>query len=126
MPDASLFPLVSAYQEYDELQELRAEDHRRRAAKADQVHRMFLTAVAQAFYEDEARRLATRISNAEACAAACRPNARRPWNGEARWYRRALTRIAGRYDAKARRARRELTALKPPGYHPVIKKGLTR
>ncbi|MGG7653537.1 hypothetical protein [Kocuria rosea] len=112
---------MSEYPEYAQLQELRAEERRRRAADLVKTNTdraaqraLFSLALGMHFADDRAHYL-------RATARGSGTHTRGP-----RWQRRRLTRIAARYDAIARIYRRALVDTNRAYHPPVIKKGLHR
>jgi predicted subunit of tRNA(5-methylaminomethyl-2-thiouridylate) methyltransferase len=122
---------VSEYPEYEQLQELRAEDHRRRALAGfhirvdDRLSTDLRISVGELGFRYALLQLHRQLLDAQMQANRLRMDARHPLTTHARWHRRRITRIAHQYDAIARSARRDLVVLQRPA-RPVIKKGLTR
>lgn len=122
---------MNEYPEYEQLQALRAEDRRRRAAASvhfrvdDQLSAGLRAAIGEIGFQAAVAQLRYQLRDAQKQAARLRELPRHPMTCQARWYRRSMARIAHQYDAIARSARRDLVVLQRPA-RPVIKKGLTR
>lgn len=131
---------MSEYPEYEQLQELRAEDRRRRAI-ADPYRPHSATPDEAQLLATDARDLHARalqrsllelaygMHDQAVYARFLRSAARgvKGLHGRApRWYRRHLTRTAARHDAISRTYRRALVETNRAYHPPVIKKGLQR
>ncbi|MGX5360062.1 hypothetical protein [Kocuria sp. KH4] len=122
---------MSEYPEYEQLQELRAEDRRRRALSGfhirvnDRLGTDLRISIGELAFRYALLQIHRQLLDAQVHAARLRMDARHPIAPNARWHRRRITRIAHQYDAIARSARRDLVVLQRPD-RPVIKKGLTR